>query len=350
MTLVGKLDLAIDHPNKRDSRGGGIAYSKITTANHIFLALEREQMKRFNVSGDSKKSDPEPDVPPDGAKVQRSCAQRMRPSATMSLPLVASRRIYGIVLLLIFLYVVIDNVWSQSRSKPPIVSSNPAGDKKSPSTLEKKGTDSESSLFNRLEIYPRAFLPWNIDDNPLPCFEPEKDWLRFKVGDTASREGFLFIKVPKTASSTGAGINLRVAHGLARRRNFEICKNRFRHGYARDFEINERDKNKSFAWSIVRDPTARIISEFFHFEVARGGTEPTDENFIKFLEETGHVHDYQLRYLALERIKSPAYAIKKILNGYDFVGVTERMDESAVAIQMLLGLDTSDIMSVSRYV
>jgi hypothetical protein len=40
--------------------------------------------------------------------------------------------------------------------------------------------------------------------------------------------------------------------------------------------------------------------------------------------------------------------IRSILHGYDFVGVSERMDERLVALQLLLGLETSDILHM-RY-
>lgn len=37
-------------------------------------------------------------------------------------------------------------------------------------------------------------------------------------------------------------------------------------------------------------------------------------------------------------------AINSILNRYDFIGVAERFDESIVALQMILGLQTSDVL------
>jgi len=36
--------------------------------------------------------------------------------------------------------------------------------------------------------------------------------------------------------------------------------------------------------------------------------------------------------------------VEDILDGYDFIAVTERMDESLVALQMLLNLTTKDIL------
>ena len=43
----------------------------------------------------------------------------------------------------------------------------------------------------------------------------------------------------------------------------------------------------------------------------------------------------------------PVLAANRIMNDYDFIGVTERLDESAVAMQLLLGLTTGDILFVN---
>lgn len=156
-----------------------------------------------------------------------------------------------------------------------------------------------------------------------------------------------------TGSSTGSGINLRIATNVARQQNLQsrMCKNRFQHGTARKIELNKRAKNESFTWSIVRDPTSRAISEFFHFKVARRGQSPTDQRFLKFLNKTLGPDNYQVNYLSTENITDTTSMVdvtQRILNEYDFLGVTERLDESAVALQMLLGLETSDVMSISR--
>lgn len=269
----------------------------------------------------------------------------------------ARRRNYVALLFIVFLYVVVNSVWLQMRSKlPPVVSSN-----MSPALeLEKQqGTIAYSdSIFERLGVQPRTFVPWNVVSTPLPCFEPEENWLGIRTGKTPTREGFLYTKIHKTGSSTASGIHLRIASNIARRQNLEICKNKFRHATARQMKLMQRDKTKSFAWSIVRDPTARAISEFFHLQVARRGIDPLDDNFIKFLNETRALRDFELNFLAMQHIDktedrshmSNVDAINRLLNEYDFLGITERMDESTVALQMLLGLEISDVMSVSRCV
>jgi hypothetical protein len=41
--------------------------------------------------------------------------------------------------------------------------------------------------------------------------------------------------------------------------------------------------------------------------------------------------------------------VQQVVNGYDFIGVVERFDESLVALQLLLGLETSDISYFSTH-
>jgi hypothetical protein len=111
-----------------------------------------------------------------------------------------------------------------------------------------------------------------------------------------------------------------------------------------------RNPTKSFLWTIIRDPTKRAVSQFFHFQVSRSKVEPTDKNFIKWIGEEQSIQNYYLRSLSMKSqdILSPNYdpiaAANQILKDYDFIGVTERMDESAVAVQLLLGLTTGDVL------
>jgi hypothetical protein len=58
--------------------------------------------------------------------------------------------------------------------------------------------------------------------HPIPCLLPEPNWSSARVQDTPTSTGLLFLKPYKTASSTGAGIHLRIARNAARRRHLEI--------------------------------------------------------------------------------------------------------------------------------
>lgn len=174
-----------------------------------------------------------------------------------------------------------------------------------------------------------------------------------------------------------------------------ICLHRSNHGRAMKFEYDRRIRSQSFLFGLVRHPTARAVSEFFHFRVSVAGMAPTDVNFKSFLSEPRLEHLYlrdmtvfnyttqttrqatqaflskhnisnqneletmisvtnnslqslQMRRLYKEHMSFGStpltQVVQDILNSYDFVAVTERMDESLVALQMLLNLTTNEIL------
>jgi hypothetical protein len=87
-------------------------------------------------------------------------------------------------------------------------------------------------------VWARPYKPWwfaangtamTADRNrahPIPCMPPELKWSSDQVQSTPTTTGLLFLKPYKTASSTGAGIHLRIARNAARRRNHEFHTNK----------------------------------------------------------------------------------------------------------------------------
>lgn len=219
-------------------------------------------------------------------------------------------------------------------------------------------------------VMARAFAEWPLD-RPLPCYRPEDNWDITAVQFTPARTGFLYLKPYKTGSSTTSGVNLRIARNVARRRqrnnrtetavaavaanNFSICKTRFDHGpdYSPGHTLfRNRIPTKSFLWTILRDPTTRATSHFFHFEVSRRKNEPTDANFIALLRQTHKMQDYYYKALytkdLFDRSKHDhVQAANHILRNYNFIGITERLDESLVVLMMQLRLKIADILYLS---
>jgi hypothetical protein len=78
--------------------------------------------------------------------------------------------------------------------------------------------------------------------------------------------------------------------------------------------------------------------------------EPTDENFISAIyNDEVPTEDYYLEVHDLKGFESGSSsgakeAANRIISEYDFIGIVERMDESAVVTQMLLGLTTGDVL------
>jgi Sulfotransferase family len=229
-------------------------------------------------------------------------------------------------------------------------------------------------------------------NHPFPCFRGEKQLMI----RTISHEGLLFQRPMKTGSTTITGILLRLVHNRGQMIGYEKCKHRTMHGSGIAYDFGRRVRSKSFLFSIIRDPQARAISQFFHFQVSVGMKDPTDTNIQKdLLQNYNHLHyldDLRLRnytnpkdYLYLRKhlavkmgyksIDDHAWAIKEskpeikrhferkwkkymkfgskfnphqiighILEDYDLIAIMERMDESLVVLQMLLNLSTKEIL------
>jgi Galactose-3-O-sulfotransferase len=207
-------------------------------------------------------------------------------------------------------------------------------------------------------IIARPFSAWPLDV-PLPCFPAEENWAEIAAQFAPASQGFFYLKPYKTGSSTTSGVNLRIARNVARRRqdleNVDMCKTRFDHGpdfYAGNSLFAQRNPSESFLWTILRDPTSRAVSQFFHFEVSRAKLEPTDSNFKHFLKQKHPIQDYYFRALYTKARFSrdryhPVKVANHILRNYNFIGITERLDESFVVLMMQLNLKIGDILYLS---
>ena len=218
----------------------------------------------------------------------------------------------------------------------------------SPLTLQKPR---DISLKNKIDLssYTGPAREFPIFQHPFPCFPEEEG--RYLMLDTPAQEGFFFQRPKKTGSTTVSGIVMRIAH---RRKlpGTRACRHRAYHGFATKYGFNNRTIGKSFLFSLLREPTKRAISHFFHFAVSATQVEPTDENFKKVLRrrdmEDVYIRDLAMRSGWEERKDNKTKVVEEILNAYDFIAVTERMDESLVVLKILLNLKIEDILYLSE--
>jgi hypothetical protein len=136
-----------------------------------------------------------------------------------------------------------------------------------------------------------------------------------------------------------------------------MCLARVSHGpqpFAAASMFSGRTAGKSFLWTVLREPTARVVSQFFHFQVSKRNVKATEDNFRRFLvkKDPHNKRDYYLQGLhplqQFDRDKhDPVEAAQEILKEYDFIGITERLDESVVVLMMLLNLKMGDILFLS---
>lgn len=166
------------------------------------------------------------------------------------------------------------------------------------------------------------------------------------------------------------------------------CQHRTMHQSSVKLDYTHRDKEKSFLFSLVRDPTKRELSEYFHFFVTYKREEPTDINFIThaikpqnsnrlirdltfdetlprkmdaefewFMVDWNKKHgsgtstettrnniDHLLKNETILEPLNYTQIVGEILDNYDFIAVTERMDESLVAFKILLGLSVEEVL------
>lgn len=203
-----------------------------------------------------------------------------------------------------------------------------------------------------------TWTPWAHD---FPCFPDEPDWKSVTVQRSPSGRGLLFVREMKTASSTLSGVLLRLAHrrGLVVNKSTSSgvetipCRLRISHSSAREMEYHKRDVEKSFLLSLLRDPTKRAISHYFHFIVSQQKHDPTDENFKGyFLRENSPWSSYYIKDLAMRAEDLPDedsdskddFSVNQILSQYNFIAITERMEESLIVLKLLLGLEMEDIL------
>jgi len=225
-------------------------------------------------------------------------------------------------------------------------------------------------------VYPRVFQKWSVQyrGSPVPCFRDTSNGQLLNVtyqDTTRARVGLLFQKTPKCASTTSAGVALRIARNLARRMGVgtQYCESRFTHGsqgsdayWAMRFQ--KRDRQRSFLWTMIREPTSRYLSNYFylcatHATSAKGkpafgcenfqiyhGQQP-DDFYLSYLSTRGFGTRSVIRMGSGQSRKKVVREANLVVSEYDFIGIVERYEESLVVLMLLLDLRMSDVLYFS---
>ena len=254
--------------------------------------------------------------------------------------------------------------------------------------VNSKNDQKTSSYVPSISIPVRAFPTWYDETNglPLPCVinHNESQTYTLRVQNQPSKTGILFIKIEKAGSSTLAGVQGRIGHVVylnqlhnktlinedghrvtegVKPNAVKSCKLRgMQHSWGFPSWKTLLTRNETrFLWSIVRRPEDRIISQYFHFNVSRLNSSTSDEDIIEFLQISKN-HNRQTQYLypnlreikAIQKIKDPIkrnlhwqFIVARILRSYNFIGTLERLDESLVLLQIIMGLKPSDVIPLT---
>lgn len=198
---------------------------------------------------------------------------------------------------------------------------------------------SDACLDNRAALLARA--------SPV---KPLSTWCNRNTARVGEEwQSLIFVKVPKAASSTTAGVALRI-------RNKTQCMTQYHHKEGVHYANVSRDQ--SFLVAPLREPSARAVSHAFFFWLHPLNFSVTDKNLIRsFYTQRGGMPPtgqggYQFRYASpvavpkhlVWRRQEPTHVVqpfrvmqwvKRIMDHYDFFIVTERLDESLTCLALL---------------
>jgi hypothetical protein len=195
-------------------------------------------------------------------------------------------------------------------------------------------------------------VPFERPETPLTYNETIKKW-----------QSLLLIKVPKTGSSTMAGVVLRIANETG-------CSVQWEH---RQGAYYRNRTPSSIMIGSVRKPIPRTLSSLWHFFFSRQGeAQPSDEELMSALRDykggdSAGRGGFQYNYMSMQHIPnhsvtSPDYpglvqnphtllnTLKSLMSGYTFITVNERMDESLVALSFVIGVSLTDVLVTSSKV
>lgn len=184
--------------------------------------------------------------------------------------------------------------------------------------------------------------------------------------------GLLMVKVPKAASSTVAAVTLRIQN-QTRYRTHKTCRIEYNHRLGSSYV--KAPPAQSFLWTSIRDPTTRALSRIFFSDVSFKNLEPSDDVVLAGLQRQhdkfgtlslGH-GGFQVKYTTLREImdysacseynrsfvtkpERVVLSVKRIIDSYGFIALVERMDESLVALSMLLNIPVTDVLISSSKV
>lgn len=146
----------------------------------------------------------------------------------------------------------------------------------------------------------------------------------------------VFVKMHKVGGSTVGGVVRRLGEqfGLSGTRDRKWISSQpgvwANHATYSSLRKKISKLRHSFVIGWVRNPVERCLSAFYHFKVSRKGIEPTDEAIIRHAREC---KDEASRYLGTKRDKSA----EQVAAHYDFIGMTERFEDSMLLLRHRLG-------------
>ena len=175
--------------------------------------------------------------------------------------------------------------------------------------------------------------------------------------------GLIFVRSLETYESTLEGITLNIAYNVGKRQfdnQWKKCIAYTQEEYSSQKRFIDGIKAQSLMFSFIRHPQTRDMSHAFtNFNINGEESEINvdPKGLIDYMERS--FKGYQTKTLLGERnpderiwqqmdFKTQIQSIPGAVSTYDFLGVSERMDESLAAMVLLWDLEPADVIVLSE--
>jgi hypothetical protein len=252
----------------------------------------------------------------------------------------------------------------------------PSGDSFPTSFLVKYKVSPQTVWWsNYAETLSRVYQPRPNSTWCIPETTPTHEW---RLNEQNEAVGLIYIKTYKASSSTAEGVSLSIAHNVGKRlpstwddssqrkKPASACIHYNRHVFQDIGGLQYRASSRavSLIWTMVRHPIERDLSSFYFFEVSRKVNVTVTDQLIldKFRSYKGFQTSYLLPWQTNpwgagkellvkadqgKRSQVLEWMSTKIFDEYDFIGITERFDESLAVMVLLWDLETTDVIVLS---
>ena len=176
------------------------------------------------------------------------------------------------------------------------------------------------------------------------------DTIDIDASSHGSWSNLVYIKIPKTASSTFAGVLHRVGsrYGLT---GADSCTHTWgkepllwaeHASYSSVKDKVENLKEKSIVVTLVRDPLDRCLSHYYY---TRHGRTPSTASKLDFMRS--RCSNYQTAFMGEDKNWRNLSSADEVIQRYDYIGLSDHFDESAIMLAHTLGVSDDDVAYIS---
>lgn len=239
--------------------------------------------------------------------------------------------------------------------------------------MNKLGSNMHPNELTNIPLKSRVYPMYK---HPFPCILVNDD------KHSSLETGITFIKIHKCGSTTVADIVSSWRNVFSNKQNITSptmhCKAYFHHMMAYKLHgLAHRQKEKSFLFTFIREPTERFKSDFYYHGISKAKRydNASLENFQHFaqsqLEKRTRYGGYMMHFMTMDNSTLPSFQnkfafwnpeqpnyiqnsnvllrhVESLIQEYDFIGIMSRMDESLVVLSMILDIPMKHVLYLNR--